>query len=80
MVEGTEISKVKVIMGYGTDIPLRDRFYLERDYGIAAEKWQKVRGEGIIVENGQKKKVELHWYEADGYRECMKVKEYLDEG
>ena len=80
LVEGTEISKVKVIMGYGTDIPLRDRFYLERDYGIAAEKWQKVRGEGIIVENGQKKKVELHWYEADGYRECMKVKEYLDEG
>ena len=79
LAEGTKITKVKVIMGYGTDTELRDRFYLEREYGISADKWQKVRGEGIILENGTKKRVELHWHEADGYRELMKVKEYLDE-
>lgn len=79
LAEGTKITKVKVIMGYGTGTELRDRFCLEREYGISADKWQKVRGEGFIFENGIKKRVELHWYEAEGDRRLMKVKEYLDE-
>jgi len=49
------------------------------NYGIQADKWQKVRGEGIIIENGIKRTVEIHWYEADGEKIKIKVKRYLDE-
>lgn len=79
LAEGTKITKVKVIMGYGTDTELRDRFYLEREYGISADKWQKVRGEGIVVFNNENRIAEVHWYEAEGQREKMKVKRWLDE-
>ena len=79
LAEGTKITKVKVIMGYGTDTELRDRFYLEREYGISADKWQKVRGEGIVVFNNENRIAEVHWYEAEGQREKMKIKRWLDE-
>ena len=80
LAEGTEITKVKVIMGEGTKIPINDRFYLEREYHIPADKWQKVRGEGVVVVGKKTRKAELHWYEADDYREEMKVKVWRDEG
>lgn len=77
--EGSTITKIKVFAGNGTNVPIRDAIYLESNYGIPAEKWQKVRGEGIIIENGKKRTVEIHWYEADGEKIKMKVKRYLDE-
>lgn len=77
--EGTTITKIKVIMGEGTDIELNDRFFLESEFKISADKWQKVRGEGFVVVDREIRKAELHWYEADGYREKVKVKEWLDE-
>ncbi len=78
--EGSAITKIKVFAGYGTNVPIRDAIYLESNYGIPAEKWQKVRGEGVIIENGIQRTVEIHWYEAENEKVKMKVKRYLDEG
>lgn len=80
LAEGTQITKIKTIMGAGTDIELRYAIYLESNYKIPAQKWKKVRGEGVIVEDGIKKRAELHWYEAEDERVEMKVKVYFDEG
>lgn len=78
--EGSTISKIKVFAGDGTDTPIRNAIYLECDYGIPVEKWQKVRGEGTVVFEGKKRIAEIHWYEADNEKYDMKVKRWLDEG
>ena len=65
--------------GYGTDREIRDRFRLERDYGISADKWEKVGGKGYVIVDGKSILAELHWYEAEGEIVEMKVKRYLDE-
>lgn len=77
--EGTKITKIRVFAGKGTNTPIRDRFYLESTYGIKADKWQKVRGEGTVVFKGKNRAAELHWYEAEGEKVDMKVKRWLDE-
>jgi len=77
--EGTKITKIKVFAGKGTNVPIRNRAYLETKYKIDADKWQKVRGEGVIVVEGKRKTAEIHWYEADEERVEMKVKRWLDE-
>lgn len=69
----------KAFAGKGTKSEIRDRFRLERDYGISADDWKKVSGNAKIIENGKKVSVELHWYEANGEIFEMKVKRYLDE-
>jgi SPP1 gp7 family putative phage head morphogenesis protein len=76
---GTAITRIKVFAGKGTDTAIKDAAYLEADYGIAADEWQKLRGDGFIVEDGEVKHVEIHWYEADGERFEMKVKRYFDD-
>lgn len=77
--EGTEITKIKVFAGKGTNFPIREAIYLQETYYQPAQDWQKVRGEAIILENNVKRKVEVHWYEANGEKVKIKVKEYLDE-
>ena len=79
IVEGTEITGIKTFAGKGTNTPIRVVKQLEEKYKINAEKWEKVRGTAYIRENGIKRKVEIHWYEADGERVEMKVKRYFDE-
>lgn len=78
--EGSTITKIKVFAGAGTDTPIRNAIYLESDYGIPADKWQKVRGEGTVVFEGKNRVAEIHWYEADNEKYDMKVKRWLDEG
>lgn len=77
--EGSTITKIKVFAGKGTDNPIRNAIYLESDYGIPADKWQKVRGEGTVVFEGKNRVAEIHWYEADNEKYDMKVKRWLDE-
>lgn len=77
--EGTEITKVKVFAGKGTKIPIREAIALENNYGIPAEEWQKVRGEGVVIYKKKNRTAEVHWYEANGQKEKMKVKRWLDE-
>ncbi len=47
--EGTEITKIKVFAGQGTNNPIREAIYLQETYHQPAESWQKVRGEAIIL-------------------------------
>jgi len=77
LVEGTKITKVKAFAGKGTNTPIRDAVFLENDYGIPAEEWQKVRGNAYVIVDGQKRLAEVHWYEAKGQRVKMKVKRYI---
>lgn len=77
--EGTAITNIKIFAGKDTDVPIRDAIYLESEFGIEAKKWQKVRGEGIIMNNGKPCKAEVHWYEAEGQKEKMKVKRWIDD-
>lgn len=78
LAEGQSITG-KVFAGNGTNTVIRDRFRLESDYKIPADKWQKVSGNGYIILDGKKQKAELHWYEAEGEIFEMKVKRYIDE-
>ena len=77
--EGTEITKIKVFAGNGTDMPIRNAIFLENDYGKPSDKWQKVRGEGVVIFEGKKRIAEIHWYEADNEKYEIKVKRWLDE-
>ena len=74
-----KIALRKVFAGKGTKVAIKDRFHLEADYKIAADKWQKVSGNAYIILKGKKQKAELHWYEADGEIFEMKAKRYIDE-
>lgn len=80
IVEGTEITGIKTFAGKGTNVPIKTAKLLEAKYFEKAEQWEKVRGTAIIRENGVNKKVEIHWYEANGKRVEMKVKRYYNEG
>ncbi|MGN1118785.1 MAG: phage portal protein, partial [Oscillospiraceae bacterium] len=48
--EGTEIVDIKTFAGKGTNVPIREAIFLENDYGIKAEKWEKVRGTGYVLD------------------------------
>lgn len=79
--EGTNITKIKVIMGNGTDKPLNNKYKIAIKCGIDnPDAIQKLRGEGFVMVDGKKRKSELHWYE-DGTDERyeFKIKRYLDE-
>jgi SPP1 gp7 family putative phage head morphogenesis protein len=69
----------KPFAGKGTESEIREKFRLEADYNIPADKWQKMSGKGYVMLEGKRIKAELHWYEADGEVYEMKVKRYLDE-
>ncbi|MGN0193893.1 MAG: phage minor capsid protein [Pseudoramibacter sp.] len=76
---GSKITKIKTFAGKGTDTDIRIANILEERYGYPAKEWEKVRGEGIVRDEGQNKKAELHWYEAQGDRYEMKVKRWFDD-
>lgn len=77
--EGTEIVDIKTFAGKGTNIPIREAIFLENDYGIKAEKWEKVRGTGYVLDKNTPRKAEVHWYEAEDLKVKMKVKRWYDE-
>lgn len=68
-----------VFAGKGTGVEIRDRFRLESDYKIPAKEWQKVSGNGYVIDRGKRRKAELHWYQAHDKIVGIKVKRYLDE-
>lgn len=77
--EGTEIVDVKTFAGKGTNIPIKEAIFLENDYKIKAEKWEKVRGTGYVLDKSTPRKAEVHWYEAENLKVKMKVKRWYDE-
>lgn len=78
-IEGTKITNVAVFAGKGTDVKIKDTKRLEATYNIPKDEWMKVSGNGYIMVNGQKRFVEVHWYQADDERYEMKVKRCFDE-
>ena len=66
-----------VTIAAGPGVRVRSR--LRRTYGPG--RWRKMKGIGtIVLENGQRRRVELHWYETTGIgRRELKIKRYLDE-
>ena len=68
-------------MGYGTNRPLNNKHKIALTHGIDnPNAIQKLRGEGFVMVDGKKRKVELHWYEdGTGNRYNFKIKRYLDE-
>jgi hypothetical protein len=58
---------------------VRVRSLLRKAYGRG--RWRKMKGTASIrFPHGATRKVELHWYEADGIgKRDMKIKRYLDE-
>lgn len=76
--EGTVISKVKVIMGDGTNKPLSEKYKIALRNGIKNPNLiKKFRGEGFVIANGIIKKAELHWYEAENKKFEFKIKRYF---
>jgi len=52
--------------------------YLRKAYGRG--RWRKLKGiASVLLPNGVRCEVELHWYEAHGIgKRDLKIKEYLD--
>lgn len=58
----SQIEAVEVI-AVGSGIP--DLAYLQKVYGIG--RWRKLKGRAQVrLPNGKLRRVELHWYEAQG--------------
>lgn len=75
----TFVKKVTVIAGSGVKEQLNDAPRLESFYNQPKAKWQKVSGEATIFFNGKSRKAEIHWYEANGQREEIKVKRWIND-
>ena len=71
-----DIREVELI-ARGTGVKIRT--YLRKAYGRGS--WRKLKGIAtVLLPNGSRRIVELHWYEAHGIgRRDLKIKRYLDE-
>ena len=70
-----EIEQIETIAA-GPSVKVRA--VLRKTYGRG--RWRKRKGIGTVrLQNGNLRRVELHWYEAHGIgRRDMKIKDYLD--
>lgn len=69
-----DIEKAEVFAGKGTNKEIRNRRFLESNFHIPADEWQKCSGFGYVIINGKSTRVELHWYQAQGVRVDLKIK------
>lgn len=81
--EGTRIQNREVFAGYGTRIPLHDGVaegLSEQHGGVDVEKWQHVKGNGILETEEGDRPAEVHWFANNEFGQCgHKVKRWLDE-
>ena len=75
---GTRLQNVETFAGKGTRVKIRDTQRLEETYNIPADKWEKTKGFGTVIFEGEEYEAEIHWYQyKDEYginREEAKVK------
>lgn len=78
--KGSDISKIKVFAGQGTNKSVHAANRLVHEFGGNPEDWKKVRGEGrAIDETGLPRLAELHWFENDDIgRVWMKVARWFE--
>ena len=72
------IGPITDVIAIATGPGVRMRSYLRKTYGQG--RWRKLKGIAtVVLPNGTRRKVELHWYEAHGIgRRDMKIKRYLN--
>jgi hypothetical protein len=70
-----EIEEIETIAIGGR---IRDIMRLQKQFGSA--RWRKLKGFAMVrLQNGNIRKVEVHWYEAHGIgKKKMKIKRFLD--
>ncbi len=73
------IKKVTVIAGYKVKTKIREAARLESFYSQPKKRWQKLSGETEIYYKNKRKKIEIHWYEANGRKYEAKVKRVIDD-
>jgi hypothetical protein len=73
------IGNIEAIETIAVGSKIRVLAYLQKIHGRG--RWRKLKGVASVkILNGQIRRVELHWYEAQGIgRKDMKIKQYLDE-
>ena len=73
------LGNIEAIEIIATGTGIRDLAYLQKVYGRG--RWRKLKGIAFIkLPNGNIRRVELHWYEAQNIgRKDIKIKYYLDE-
>ena len=79
--EGTRIQNVEVFAGYGTKTPLHEGTVegLVAEFGGNPEKWQHVKGIGVIDDNGEEIKAEVHWFQEEtAGQHKHKIKRWLE--
>ena len=78
-VQGTTITKIKTIAGYGTNTEIRDAAFIGAKNNISTKYLKKMRGDGYIIHNGKRCHVEVHWYQSGDDIVGMKVKRNFDD-
>lgn len=77
--DSQKVENVIVIAGKGVKTPIRDAPRLESFYKHPKNKWQKISGTTKIKFKGKSLKAEIHWYEANGQREEIKLKRIFED-
>lgn len=80
-VEGTYVQRVKVFAGYGTKTPLHEGVAegLTKEFGGDPAKWKHVKGEGIVDDDGEDVRVEVHWFQEESVGQVKHmIKKWLE--
>lgn len=73
-----KVEKVTVFAGKDVKTSINESVRLEMLFREPKNRWQKISGETFVFYNGERMKVEIHWYEANGKRYLIKVKRRID--
>ncbi len=80
-VEGSRVQNREVFAGFGTRTPLRDGVPegLTKEFGGTPSKWQHVKGFGLIDDNGESVRAEVHWFQEETVGQVKhKIKRWLE--
>ena len=80
-VEGTYVQRVKAFAGYGTRTPLHEGVAdgLTKEFGGDPAKWRHVKGEGVIDDDGEDVRAEVHWFQEESVGQVKhRIKKWLE--
>lgn len=77
---GDKVEKVTVIAGENVKSSVRQAGRLQETYNQPSKRWEKVSGVADIMYKGEVLHTEIHWFEANGVREEVKVKRVIKDG
>ena len=79
--EGTYVQRVKAFSGYGTNTPLHEGVAegLTKEFGGDPTKWKHVKGEGVINDDGEDVRAEVHWFQEESVGQVKhRIKKWLE--